>query len=413
MPLRKLIKKSVRFLNDATKTFQAVQEKVNALKEKAKEKEKIFETVEKHSPQKNQNYPEKIIVDLSVRSVSKSTFTVIGIVVLVYFLYLIKSILLIFFVSLFLASVFNPGVDFLEKYKIPRSVGLIIFYLLVLALLVFFVVSLVPIIIEQVNEIANNLGIYINTLFNGESLNLPFSEKWMPLLNDLWSSVDRQQIISTLQSALKTTVSKLGDMTGNILGVIVSISAGVLNMIMVLFITFFIVIDKKNLQTFFLSLFPSRHGDYLSSKIHVIQGKIGDWIRGQMLLSLVMGLITFIAFKLIGLKYATTLALVAGISEFIPYIGPIITFSSAALIAVNQSFTTFLWLIPAYVMTQTIEGNIMVPLIMSRSVGINPIIVIIAMLVGWQFLGILGMIIAIPLAKIISIFVEDYRGRVK
>lgn len=412
MALRKLIKKSGSFINGATKTVKGFQNKMHKLKDKLKEREEKHAHLQLKQISKEKAV-ERMVVDLSVNSVVKSTFSIIGILLLVYFLYLIQSILLIFFVSLFLASVFNPGVDFFQRRGIPRPIGLIICYLFVLALLIFLVGSLVPIIIEQVKEIASNIGIYVNVLFNDENATLPFADKWMPLANDLWSTVDREQIIASLQTALENLGAKLGDWTGNAFGAVIAISAGLLNMVMVLFITFFIVIDKKNLHSFFLSLFPSKHGGYLSTKIHIMQEKIGDWIRGQLLLGLIMGIITFIAFKVLGIKYATTLALISGISEFVPYVGPIVTFASAALIAINQGTTTFLLLIVAYLIIQTIEGNVLVPLIMSKSVGINPIIVIIAMLVGWQFLGILGMIIAVPLAKIISIFVEDYRGRLK
>jgi len=412
MSLKNFIKKSSKLVKETSQTFKGFQKKVNKLKNNLKDRKGISRSIS-IEPHKKDIKTERMVVDLSVNSVAKSTFTIISILVLVYFLYLIKSILLIFFVSLFLASVFNPGVDFFERKGISRSIGLVICYILVLALLIFLVGSLVPIIIEQIKEITNNIGIYVNTLFNDENINLPFANKWMPLINDLWSTVDREEIILTLKTTLENLGSKLGDWTGNALGAIITISAGLLNMVMVLFITFFIVIDKQNLHSFFLSLFPSRHGGYLSTKIHTMQEKIGDWIRGQILLSIVMGIISFIAFKILGIKYATTLALISGISEFVPYVGPIVTFASAALIAINQGTTTFLLLIVAYVIIQTLEGNVLVPLIMSKSVGINPIIVIIAMLVGWQFLGILGMILAVPLAKIIAIFVEDYQGRVK
>lgn len=409
MLFKKFLKNSTRLLDDANRTFWHFHKKVNKIKEKIKtEEEEQMKEIKVVSKEPK----ESVLVVFSVNSVAKSTLAVIGILVLVYFLYLIKNILLIFLISLFLASVFNPGVDFFERYKIPRPLGLIILYILVFALLTFLIGSLVPIIIEQITDIASNLSGYVNNLFNGNT-KLPFDEEIMPYFNELWSSVDRQQIVTTIKKSLETIGSQLGNWTGNALGAILTVSAGILNMVMVFFITFFIVIDNKNLHKFFLSLFPSKHGAYLSQRIHTIQEKIGDWIRGQLLLGISMGIITFIAFWILGIKYATTLAIISAISEFIPYVGPLITFSSAALIAINQSTGTFLWLILVYVIIQTIEGNILVPLIMSRSVGINPIIVILAMLIGWQFLGILGMIIAIPVAKIISLFVEDYRGKIK
>lgn len=411
MSFKKLFHRSKGFLEITTDFLKIFQKKTQKLRKESKIGTELHHTETQKFPSIKKE--ERMVVELSVISVAKSTLTIIAILALVYFLYIIKSILLIFFVALFLASVFNPGVDFFESKGVPRALGLVICYVLVLALLIFMVGSLVPIIIEQVTEIANNIGVYVNNLFNGETVDLPFAEKWMPILNDLWTNVDREQIITTLKSALENIGSKLGDWTGNILGAVIAVSAGLMNMIMVLFITFFIVIDKKNLHSFFLSLFPSKHGGYLSEKIHMMQLKIGAWIRGQLLLSLAMGLLTFVIFKILGIKYAATLALISGIAEFVPYLGPIVTFASAGLIAINQGATVFFMLIIAYVVIQTIEGNVLVPLIMSKSVGINPIIVIIAMLIGWQFLDVGGMIMAVPLAKIVSLFVEDYRDKLK
>jgi len=141
-----------------------------------------------------------------------------------------------------------------------------------------------------------------------------------------------------------------------------------------------------------------------------------------MLLALCMGILVFIVFSIVGLDYALTLACVAAIAEFVPYLGPVVTFASAALIALNQNPVLVLWLIPIYAALQFVEGNIMVPLIVGKSVGLNPVIVIFSLLTGATLgaqlggsaaLGLVGMIIAIPVANIVSIFVEEYIAKNK
>ena len=136
-----------------------------------------------------------------------------------------------------------------------------------------------------------------------------------------------------------------------------------------------------------------------------------------------MGLLTFIVFSIIGLKYALTLAMVSAMAEFIPYLGPLITFFSAALIALNQDPMLLIYLVPAYAVMQFLEGNIMVPLIVGKSVGLNPVVILFALLSGATIgiklgdgsiaLGLIGMIIAVPVANIISIFVQDYTEKIK
>ena len=182
------------------------------------------------------------------------------------------------------------------------------------------------------------------------------------------------------------------------------------------------VLSSQHTSNFFYSLFPRKYSGYISVKAKQVSVRIGEWIRGQVLLSLCMGALAFIVLSIIGLNYALTLALVAAIGEFIPYLGPLIPFTAAALIALNQSPVLILWLIPAYGIILFIESNIMNPLIIGKSTGMNPIIVMFALLAGGTLglkigdsygLALVGMIIAVPVTNIISIFVEDYTVRNK
>ena len=125
----------------------------------------------------------------------------------------------------------------------------------------------------------------------------------------------------------------------------------------------------------------------------------------------IVGGIAYVGLSIIGVKYALTLAIVAGLAEFLPYIGPMIAFATAAPVAFNESMVQGFWVIGFYSALQIFEGNIIVPLIMRKAVGLPPIVTILALLIGWQFLGIIGMVLSVPLASIIAIFVEDFRER--
>ena len=142
------------------------------------------------------------------------------------------------------------------------------------------------------------------------------------------------------------------------------------------------VVSSKHTSNFFHSLFPHKYSAYISVKSKQISIRIGEWIRGQMLLAIVMGVLTFTIFKIIGINYALTLGMVSALAEFVPYLGPLITFGSATLIALNQDPVLMFWLIPAYAILQFLEGNILVPLIVGRSVGLNPIVVLFSLLSG-------------------------------
>jgi predicted PurR-regulated permease PerM len=139
-----------------------------------------------------------------------------------------------------------------------------------------------------------------------------------------------------------------------------------------------------------------------------MQEKIAKWVHGQVLLFFLIGGITYIGLQIIGVPYALTLALIAGFAEFLPYIGPPIAFLSAAPFAFGQGVETGLFVIGLYIFIQIIEGNVLVPLVMEKTVGISPIVSILAILIGFTLLGIPGAIVAIPIVAMIQIFIGDY-----
>ena len=167
-------------------------------------------------------------------------------------------------------------------------------------------------------------------------------------------------------------------------------------------------VEEQNIENFIKSLFPSKYGRYIVAKSHAVKHKTGNWLRGQLLLSLIMGTLTFIGMSVLNIEFALTLGLFEAVAEFLPVIGPSITAVAAILIALNQSFWQVIAVIIFFVLLQFMEGNVIIPIVMKRAVNLNPVAVITAALVAYQFLGIPGLILAIPSATIISIFVKDY-----
>ena len=403
-------KKSQKKINNLKKKLQSLSLKERKLE---KDEQKLMHEV---GPKKEMR------VILSIDSVIKATIAILGVIGFAYLLFYIKSIIIIFLVALFLAATFNPAVDKLHHYHVPRGLGIFIVYLVVLGVITLIFTSLVPIIAEQVSSLALSVRDMVQNIVSGEEMDSWFMRRIQPVANQIWQNVDQTQILNGLTTSLKEVGSRLTSFAGNAIGAIFTIFNGIFNLLLVLIITFFMVVNKKNTSNFFHSLFPHKYSGYISQKTGEVSTKIGEWIRGQVLLALAMGLVTFIVFSIIGINYALTLAMVSALAEFIPYLGPFITFSSAALIALNQDPVILLWLIPAYAVMQFLEGNIMVPLIVGKSVGLNPVVVIFSLMAGATIgynigggigLGLVGMIIAVPLANIISIFVTDYTERNK
>ncbi len=406
------------FLEKSQKKIDDLKKKLRLLSKKEVSLEKEEKLLRKHSKEAQKEL--KIIV--SVESVIKATIAILLLIGLVKVLAMIQIIIIIFLVALFLAATLNPAVDWLYVYKIPRALGIIILYILVIGLFVAIFSSLIPIIADQIEELAKSTRDMILSLVSGGSTDSWIVQQLQPYLNQIWQNVDQAQVISSVSDTLQGIASKLTNFAGNAIGAVFTIFNGIFNLLLVLIITFFMVVNKKHTSDFFHSLFPHKYSAYINLKTKQISIRIGEWIRGQLLLALAMGVLTFLFFWAIGLNYALTLALLSAVAEFIPYLGPIITFSSAALIAFNQDPVLIIYLIAAYAILQFLEGNILVPLIVGRSVGLNPVVVIFALLSGATIgakiggslgLALVGMIIAVPTANIISLFVEDYTDRNK
>jgi len=362
-------------------------------------------------------------VHISAKSVAKSTLVILGILALTYFIYEIKSLLILFFISLFFASALGPSVDWMEKRRIPRSVSVILILLLFFSIFVVIIGSAVPIIIDQITLIATKMALYVRELFtNIQSDNgLEFiPETIRPYVLNGIKSINIESAFSKMIENFYNFAEQIKDLASSVGSTVGVVGAGVtsftitvaeffFNLVLVLFLVFFMVVDKNNLHDFFQSLFPKRYSSFISTRIKDIQDQIGAWLRGMFLLSFIMFALTFIGLNIIGMgEYALTLALIMGIGEMIPYIGPIIFLVFSLPIAFGTSWLVVVNLLIFYSIIQTVEGNILVPAVMKRIVGLSPIIVIMVLIIGWHFLGIVGAVIAVPITTAVAMFVRDY-----
>lgn len=397
-----------KFFKQTSKQIKKLKATVKRLKE---EQEKEYE--EEHKVKKpKRKHQEEIVMHISTSSVAKAALAVIGLVVLTNFLGQIADIILMFFIAILFAAALDPTVDLLERYKIPRAVSVIVIFLILIFVLGFFVSQLIPLIASQLVELAKSLNTIINNLSSGE-VDFWFSDQLKPFINNFWENVDQELIVNQLKDTLETMGTQLQGVAGNTFGVIKSIFNGIFNFVLVLILTFFLVVTEKSVDDFFLSLFPSKHGKYILEKMETVKDKVGNWLRGQMIMIFLMFSLTLIGLLILGVDYALTLAMMAGIAELLPVVGPTLAGIPAILVAFNESPWLAIWVLGLIIFIQQLEGHILIPLVMKRAVGLSPIIIILAMLIGYETLGILGMIIAIPVTTTLSIFVADYASKKK
>jgi predicted PurR-regulated permease PerM len=171
--------------------------------------------------------------------------------------------------------------------------------------------------------------------------------------------------------------------------------------------TFYLAVYDNTMKKSTRALFPAQYQPYFMHLVNRMQDKIGLWLRGQLLLSFIIFIMCLLGLSIFGVKYAWVLALFAGIVEIIPYLGPFIGAVPAVFIAFTQSPELGVIVLVLYILIQQLENYLIVPLVMKKAVGLNPVVVIIAMMVGSQVAGIPGIILAVPVTTALGVIVGD------
>jgi predicted PurR-regulated permease PerM len=319
-------------------------------------------------------------------------FRVVIVLLALFLLYLVREIIALVFVSIVLAAAFDPWVDWFEKYKIPRAIAILMIYVIILAVLGITIILLIPPVSEQISQIAHNFPFYY--------------QKLSEVLSNLQNETS-QDTSSQLPTALETISATLTGATKSIFATISSLFGGLISLIAVLVLVFYMTVEEEFLKKFILLLTPQTYQDHLIGLINRIQKKIGMWLRGQLTLCLIVAMLVYLGLTLLGVKYALLLAIIAGILEIVPFVGPTVSAIPAVFVAFSDSLVKVLLVVLLYFIVQQFENHVIVPKVMQKAVGLNPIIVIVVVLVGAKLGGVLGALLAVPVAAAIGVFLSD------
>lgn len=331
----------------------------------------------------------------SSRLVVVSTGTilrVVGILAAIAVAWMIRDILLIVFTAMLLAGVVYPFAQWAEARRIPKGIAVFVFYLLLFGTMFLLLGLLVPRIIEQMRSLVTSYA-HAGWFFGNR-------DTWDALLN-------RIGLDGNLQTALSGLPAQAERVLGGVLNTVTDVFSGVVTFFAVLVLSFYMILEEGAVKHLFHNLIPSEYQELASRLVWQIMDKLGGWMRGQLILGLVIGFLYFVAFWAIGVPYALLLALLGGLLEFIPYIGPIISAVPAVILGFSVSPTHALGALIATIIIQRIENDIIVPKVMQRTVGLNPIISLIAFMVGAKLFNIVGAIFAIPVATAASVVIVE------
>jgi predicted PurR-regulated permease PerM len=333
------------------------------------------------------------------RRVVWATLILITVALSFWLLYRFNQVVFILFIAIVIGTVIRPVVTWLHKRGLPRLAGVILVYFVLLALLIGFVLLLFPLLVEQSTTIAAAVPGYYQSL-----------REWMvnhPNQLIVQLSEFLPAALPNLQPVQQTGVQVLAS-AGQALGYVGLAAKGIFLTTAILLLALHWTLDGPRTIQSLLLLVPASRRESISELISAMESKVGFYIAGQSVLSLVIGIMALIAYLLIGLPNALVLALVAGILEVVPMVGPLLGAIPAAVIALSIAPSKLIWVIVATIVIQQVENSLLVPRVMRKAVGVNPFVSLLAIFAFSSLFGIAGALMAIPIAAIIQLLLDRF-----
>jgi predicted PurR-regulated permease PerM len=331
----------------------------------------------------------------SVKKIEISSNTVFRIVLILlafWLVYVVFDIVLMLFAAFIVASVVEPIARSLDKYKIPRALSVLTVYVLVLVIIGGVLGLMVEPLAMQTRQLATVVPSIVNSLND---------------ITPLIPHIDQADLIESMQSGLLNFGDNVANFGLNVFAGTRSVIAGFVNFLFIFVIALYLVVQKDALKKFARLLTPKEHYPYVAQAIERAQRSIGRWVLAQIVLGIIVGVIVGIGLWIIGVPYALLLGILAGVMEIVPVIGPMIAATPGVLVAITQGWTIGLAAFIFYIINGQFESHILIPNVMKRAVGLPPLVTIIAVILGARLLGVIGIVLAVPAATIISIFVSD------
>ncbi|MHB1005468.1 MAG: AI-2E family transporter [Chloroflexota bacterium] len=338
------------------------------------------------------------------RLIVRTTILVIFVVVLAWFAWAVRGVLVQVLVAIILAAGLTPALDLItgvnpprRRWRLSRPLSLLLIYLSLFVLFDLFVALIVPPLIAELEGLATSAPTYVGDA--RDTLNVWSGE--YPFL----AGMD-QRISDALQQSA-ASLGSISSQVSQILRLALGVADALLTSFLVVVMTFYLVMDGGSLRRGVIRLLPAENRAVADAVMNRARDKVGGWLIGQLLLSVIIGAVTFVGLLVLGIPYALLLAVVAAIGELIPMLGPIFSAVPAVVIATFKSPLLGLLTVALYILIQQLENHIVVPQVMRRAIDLPPLLVIVALLMGGEVLGIVGAILALPVAASLSVLYAE------
>ncbi len=327
------------------------------------------------------------VLDISWETIIKIFIAIF----VLYIIYLAREIALWFFFGLSISILLEPAINFLRKIYIPKLISIFVVYFSIFGILGVLIYLTAPLFIFELKQLSQSLPSYL--------------EKINPALNQV--GFDMSQSFDDFTSFL---TGNLMQSSKSVIRAIMIFFGGVSSAVFILTISFFLSLEEKGAEKFLILITPKKYEENIIALFERAQKRVAGWFGARILSCLFVGVASFIVFYIFGVKYAFLLALISGILNFVPYIGPWITsiLLVVFILVSSNSWLTLLYVLIAVILVQEIDNKLLTPLLMKRMIALPPVLVLVSLLLGAKIFGFLGTIFAVPIFGIIYEFVKEF-----
>jgi predicted PurR-regulated permease PerM len=332
-----------------------------------------------------------------------SVVTTLLVLVGAYALWLLRDLVLLVLTAVVIASAIEPGILFFRRYRIPRFVATLLLYVAVFGSVFALIYFFFPPIVADAASFLSSVPQYLDTL------NVPAS---FAGLSDATSLIGTQHQAQSILSTLLSLQSAFTSTTGGVVQLFATFFGGIFSLMLVIVLSFYFALQETGVDDFLRLIMPARHEDYAVDLWTRSQKKIGRWMQGQILLSVIVGVLVYLGLLIIGLPYALLLSVFTAFAEIIPIFGSLMAGAAAAAVGFSEGgFALAAIIIGLYVVVNQFETNLIYPLIVKKVVGVPPLLVILALIAGGTLAGFLGVLLSVPLSAVALEFISDFDKR--
>ncbi|MBI2474332.1 MAG: AI-2E family transporter [Candidatus Taylorbacteria bacterium] len=359
--------------------------------------------------------PENNDRTLNVTISAGTIFKAAVIVLCIWFLFLVKDVVLVVLTSIVLASSIEPAIIAMKRWRVRRVAAVIIIYL-VLALVASSVVFFfLPSLIQDTAAFLSQVPKYIDTI-----------SLWNPLQQDYSVEKNTAQILSegisegtravgsgfSLTGFMENLTQIFSDSSEGAFRAVSLAFGGLLSFILIIVLSFYLAVQENGVGNFLSVIVPDKYEPYILGLWKRVEMKIGYWFQGQLLLGVLVGVLVYLFLAPFGVQNAIVLAVIAGVLEIIPLFGPILAAIPALAVGYVQGGISMALIIAGvYIIIHQFENHLIYPMVVKKIIGVPPIIVIVALIIGGELAGFLGLFLSVPIATLLMEYFNDLQKR--